>query len=92
MLRSIKKNWVSFFAVSFIAATSIAVFLGLNSAATAILDETDAYFVSNRLATAEITSADGITEEDLETISGWDGADTVEGGYATTVRMDTRTE
>ncbi|MCD8324330.1 MAG: hypothetical protein LUC32_05205 [Clostridiales bacterium] len=42
LLRSIKKNWVSFFAVSFIAATSIAVFLGLNYASTAILDETDA--------------------------------------------------
>ncbi|MCC8017269.1 MAG: ABC transporter permease, partial [Lachnospiraceae bacterium] len=92
LLRNIKKNWVSFFAVSFIAATSIAVFLGLNSAATAILNETDGYFVSNRLATAEITSADGITEEDLETISGWDSADTVEGGYSTTVRMDTGTE
>ncbi|MCD8365097.1 MAG: FtsX-like permease family protein [Clostridiales bacterium] len=90
--RSIKKNIVSFFAVSFIAATSIAVFLGLHSAAMAILDEADRYFSDNRLATMEITSASGITQEDLEEVSGWEGADVVEGGYATTVLLDLETE
>ena len=37
LLRTIKKNGVPFFAVAFIAATSIAIFLGLQSSAKAIL-------------------------------------------------------
>ncbi|MCD8218177.1 MAG: ABC transporter permease [Clostridiales bacterium] len=90
--RSIKKNGVSFFAVSFIAATSIAVFLGLQSTAVAILDEVNRYFSDNQLETMEITCANGVTQEDIEAISGWDGVDAAEGGYAATVTTDSGTE
>ncbi|MCD7981520.1 MAG: hypothetical protein LUF32_04265, partial [Clostridiales bacterium] len=90
--RSIKKNMVSFFAVSFIAATSIAVFLGLQSAAAAILNEANRYFVSNRLETMEITCANGMTRDDVETISEWEGVDAAEGGYSATVLTNRETE
>lgn len=61
LFRTIKKSGVSFFAVAFIAATSIAIFLGLQSSANAILKEADRYFVTNHLESLEITCANGIT-------------------------------
>ncbi|MCC8100722.1 MAG: FtsX-like permease family protein [Clostridiales bacterium] len=88
LLRTIKKNGVSFFAVSFIAATSIAIFLGLQSSGTAILKAANRYYINNKLETLEITCANGITEEDIEAIATWEGVDLVEGGYTTSVLMD----
>ena len=88
LLRTIRKNGVSFFAVAFIAATSIAIFVGLQSSAYAILQETNRYFVANRLESVEITCANGITKEDIDAIAGWDGVDAVEGGYSTMALME----
>lgn len=92
LLRTIRKNGVPFFAVAFIAATSIAIFLGLQSSATAILKEADRYFVENRLESLEITCANGITQEDIDAIAGWDGVDAVEGGYSAMALMDSESE
>lgn len=92
LLRTIRKNGVPFFAVAFIAATSIAIFLGLQSSATAILKEADRYFVTNRLESLEITCANGITQEDIDAIAGWDGVDAVEGGYSAMALMDGESE
>ncbi|MCD8218175.1 MAG: FtsX-like permease family protein [Clostridiales bacterium] len=90
--KSIRKNGVSFFAVALIVMTSIAIFFGLQSTGSAILKSADRYFVDNKLATLEIACANGITEDDIEAIAGCEGADVVEGGYATTVLMDGETE
>lgn len=92
LLRTIKKNGVPFFAVAFIAATSIAIFLGLQSSAKAILKEVDRYFVTNRLESLEITCANGITQEDIEAIAGWEDVDAVEGGYSAMAIMDSEQE
>lgn len=92
LLRTIKKNGVPFFAVAFIAATSIAIFLGLQSSAAAILKETDRYFATNRLESLEITCANGITKEDIEAIAGWDEVDAVEGGYSAMALMNSERE
>lgn len=92
LLRTIKKNGVPFFAVAFIAATSIAIFLGLQSSAKAILKEVDRYFVTNRLESLEITCANGITKEDIEAIAGWEDVDAVEGGYSAMAIMDSEKE
>lgn len=92
LLRTIKKNGVPFFAVAFIAATSIAIFLGLQSSATAILKETDRYFVTNHLESLEITCANGITKEDIEAIAGWDEVDAAEGGYSAMALMNSESE
>lgn len=92
LLRTIKKNGVPFFAVAFIAATSIAIFLGMQSTATAILKETNRYFISNRLESLEITCANGITEEDIEAIKGWDEVDAAEGGYSAMALMNSDRE
>ena len=92
LLRTIKKNGVPFFAVAFIAATSIAIFLGLQSSATAILKETDRYFKTNRLESLEATCANGITQEDIEAISGWENVDSAEGGYTAMVLMNSGEE
>ena len=53
LFRTIRKTGVSFFAVAFIAGTSIGIFQGLQSAADAILDKADSYFNSNNLETLE---------------------------------------
>lgn len=92
LFRTIKKNGVSFFAVAFIAATSIAIFLGLQSSATAVLKETDSYFVKNRLESVEIACANGITEEDIAAISEWDNVDLAEGGYSATALINSENE
>ena len=89
LLRTIQKNLISFLAVAMMAATAIAIYLGDQSAAKAILDEANRYFVENRLQSLEITSPYRITEEDITAISGWDGVDAVEGGYSAMVLADT---
>ncbi len=92
LLRTIKKNGVSFFAVAFIAATSIAIFLGLQSSATAILKETNRYFITNHMESLEITCANGITQEDIDAIAGWDEVDAAEGGYSAIALMNSENE
>ena len=89
LLRTIQKNLISFLAVAMMAATAIAIYLGDQSAAKAILDEADRYFGENRLQNLEITSPYRITEEDIAAISTWDGVDAVEGGYSAMVLADT---
>lgn len=88
LLRTIKKTGVSFFAVAFIATTSIAMFLGLQSSSLAILKHADKYFVSNRLETLQIACANGITQEDIEAIAEWENVDAAEGGYSDTAMLD----
>lgn len=92
LFRTIKKNGVSFFAVAFIAATSIAIFLGIQEAATSILNGAEACFQEQKLATWEITCQNGITKEDIAAISTWEEADIVEGGYKAMVFADGGTE
>ncbi len=92
LFRTIKKNGVSFFAVAFIAATSIAIFLGLQSSAVAVLKEADSYFVRNHLESLEITCANGITEEDIAAISEQSGVDSADGGYSAMVLMNSERE
>lgn len=92
LLRTIKKNGVPFFAVAFIAATSIAIFLGMQSTAAAILKETNRYFISNRLESLEITCANGITKEDIEAIASRDEVDAAEGGYSAMALMNSERE
>lgn len=92
LLKTIKKNGVSFFAVALIAATSIAIYLGIQSGAQAILEHASRNFEENRLATWEITCANGITPEDLDALAQEPDVDTVEGGYRTTAFVDTPEE
>ena len=92
LLKTIKKNGVSFFAVALIAATSIAIYLGIQSGATAILQYAGLCFQENRLATSEITCANGITQEDIDALAKQPEVDTVEGGYRTTALIDTPKE
>ena len=70
------------------AATAISIFVGDQSAAKAILDEANRYFVENRLHSLEISSPYGIIREDIEVMSDWAGVDAVEGGYSTMVLAD----
>lgn len=89
LFRTIRKGLVSFLAVAMMAATAIAIFLGDQSAAKAILDASNRYFIENRLHNVEISSPYGITKEDIAAISQWDGVDSVEGGYSSIVLADT---
>lgn len=87
LFSTVKKNGVTFFAVALIAATSIAIFLGIRWAAVAILQQVDTYFRENQLASAEIACANGITQEDVEELQKQPGVDAAEGGYRTMVLM-----
>lgn len=82
LFKTIKKNLISFLAVALMAATGISIFLGNQSSAKAILEKANDYFIENKLQSLEVTSAYGITEEDIEAIAGLDGVDMVEGGYS----------
>lgn len=88
LFRTIKKNVVSFFAVAFIAAISIAIYIGLQSAATATLKAADKYFDKNNLANFEVYSKVGITKEDIESFENVEGISSVEGGYATPIAIE----
>ncbi len=92
LFKTIQKNIVSFLAVSFIAAISIAIYVGLQGGATATLKAADNYFKTQLLQTIEITGAVGITEADLEEIAGWDGVAHVEGGYSAMVTIEDERE
>ena len=90
LLKTIKKNGVSFFAVALIAATSIAIYLGIQSGAQAILEHASRNFDENQLAAFEITCANGITQEDVAALAA--EADAAEGGYRTTAFVDSPEE
>ena len=92
LLRSIRKSGVSFLAVAVIAGVSIAIFQGFQSSAHAILRRADEYFVENRLESLEISCANGITQEDIDAIAGWDGVRSVEGGYTDSVLLHSGSE
>ncbi len=92
LFRTIRRNYVSFLAVAVIAAISMAVFIGMQSATDAMFQRAGAYFEENALESLEITCANGITEADLEAIAAWEGVDRVEGGYTSVVLWDTPQE
>lgn len=92
LLKAIKKTGISFFAVALIAATSIAIYLGIQSGAVTILQYADQYFKDNSLATMEITCANGITQEDIDMLIKQPEVDAAEGGYRTMVLMDSERE
>ncbi len=83
--KTIRRNAVSFFAVALIAAVSIAIYLGIQSAAISIRKNADRYFNDNRLASLEISCGNGITQEDIAALSGADGVTAASGGYKTMV-------
>lgn len=88
LFRTIKKNIVSFLAVALMVATGISIYLGDFSAAKAILERANDYFIENKLQSLEVSSVYGITEEDLEAIAELDDVDAVEGGYSSVVLLD----
>ncbi len=90
LLKTIKKNFVSFLAVALMAATGTSIYLGEQSAAKAILEQANRYFVENELQSLEITNVYGITAEDIEAIAQLEGVDEVEGGYSTIGLLETK--
>ncbi len=90
--KTVRRNAVSFFAVALIAAVSIAIYLGIQSATLSIRRDADAYFNSSRLASLEITSGSGITQGDIDALGREAGVTAVAGGYKTmvTARLETK--
>ncbi len=92
LLNAIRKNKVSFFAVAFIAAASISLYFGIQSANVATLQSASDYFVNNKLETLEIRSANGFTKEDVEEIAALEGVELAEGGYTQMVLAQSERE
>lgn len=85
LLRSIVKGGVSYLAVAIIAGVSIANYHGFQSSGYAILDRANEYFNEYNLETFEVSCANGITVDDLGAIASWEGVETVESGYTSSV-------
>ena len=83
LFKTIQKNIVSFLAVALMAATGISIYVGDQSAAKAILESANNYFVNNQLQSFEVSSLYGITEADIDAMKELEGIDEVEGGYST---------
>jgi len=81
LIKSIQKSGVSFFAVAFIAAVSIAIYCGLMFSADAELQSADRYFNEQRLANFEVKSANGITQDDVDALVSSGTVTEAEGGY-----------
>ncbi len=92
LFRTIKKNFVSFLAVALMAGTGISIYLGDQSAAQAILEKANSYFIDNQLQSLEVTSMYGMTEEDIAAILALEEVDEVEGGYSTIATWNTTEE
>ncbi len=92
LFKTIQGNAVSFLAVAVITAISMAVLIGMQSATDAMFERANAHYEENALETMEITCANGITQEDVEAISAWEGVAAVEGGYTSVVLWDTPQE
>lgn len=88
LLRTIKKNIVSFFAVALMVATGISIYLGDFSAAKAILEKANDYFIENKLQSLEVSSVYGITGEDIDALKALEEVDEAEGGYSSVVLVD----
>ncbi len=88
LLKTIRKNLVSFIAVAFIAAISIAIYLGLQAGATATLRAGDRYFTDHRLHSLEIRSNVGFTQSDLDRLHALEGVDLAEGARSLTVTLE----
>ncbi len=92
LFRTIKKNLVSFLAIALIVTTGVSIYLGDQSSVIAILQRASQYFVENKLQSLEITSGNGITEDDIKAIAKVEGVDEVEGGFSSMVFWETGTQ
>ncbi len=92
LIKSIQKSGVSFFAVAFIAATSIAIYCGLMFSADAELQSANRYFDKQRLANFEITGANGITQADVDALVSSGTVSEAEGGYTAMAVMEQELE
>lgn len=86
--RTIRKTGASFFATAFVVAISICAFVGMQSSSKAIETHAANYFAENNLETFEVSCANGITQEDVDAIAGWDGITAVEGGYTASILLE----
>jgi len=92
LIRSIQKSGVSFFAVAFIAAVSIAIYCGLMFSADAELQSANRYFNQQRLANFEVTGANGITQADVDALVSSGTVTEAEGGYTAMAVLEGETE
>ena len=83
--RSIMRNGVSFFAVSFIAAVSIALFMGMRSSGLAILKSASRHYQEQNVEDMEISCANGISQDDISALLARDDVTAAEGGYSAVV-------
>ncbi len=88
LCRTIRGNAVSFAAVALIAAVSIAIYLGIQSATISIRKDADRYFNSNLLASLEIACGNGITREDITALAQEEGITAAAGGYKVMVESE----
>ena len=82
-LRNIWNTKVSYLSIVMIAMLAVTAYLGIESAADAMLSHADRYFAETAFRDAEILSTMLLTEEDLNAIRATDGVADAEGSFFT---------
>lgn len=83
--RSVKKGKKRFFSILLITALGVTMLTGLKAACTDLRDSADRFFDSQRLFDVSVVSTLGLSEKDIQILSGLEGVETAEGAYSATV-------
>ncbi|MBR3242884.1 MAG: FtsX-like permease family protein [Parasporobacterium sp.] len=90
ILRTIKKQKVSFISILVVALLAVTAYLGINFSAAAMKNNAADFYKSHNFRDFEITSTQLLTEEDLDALRETEGVADVEGLYQTTGKIDLR--
>lgn len=88
IVRTIKKNKKRFLSILIITALGITVLTGIYAACQDMYLSSDNFYDEQNLFDIRILSTLGLTQEDVEALSGIDGVEVVDGGYSETVHTE----
>lgn len=94
-VRNIKKKFVPFISVSFIAALAVMAFLGISYGGTAIRNTSYSFYSGHKFRDIEICSSKLFSQDDIEAIAATDGVKCAEGIFSASGQVsngDTRQE
>ncbi len=85
VIKTIAKGWKRFLALALIAALGVCMMSGLTAACDDLRFSADEFFDEHNLFDIMIVSTMGLTDEDIEALSGIEGIEEVEGTFSETV-------
>lgn len=89
VFRSVKKDWKRFLSIMVITALGVAMLTGLYAACLDLYRSADVFYDAQDLFDLRVVSTLGLTDEDVQALSGMDGVERAEGAYGETVYTET---